>query len=443
MRASATRRGTAPPTTTTRTRAQGTGSGSGSSCSPRCAPDSPSSSSPTGRTSTSASRRSPARSTTPPSPTCSPRCSPTHRSTACCGPASARRDRGLVDAHPPEGDTPMTCPRCSTANPPASRFCHRCGEPLGSSRARAAHYAAHPAEPVRALALVSTLFPHVSGHRHAAYRAALAHALGAVFLAALGLGIGTGILAVHWGTPSLLTSISHDLPPAGTVLELGVALPAIAAAILGVLTLGLLRRPAFAHAVDAVNFGAVVGTAFSLGESVAIQHGAFQSIGLSATNPAQDTLVAITLGLAKPVLYAAGTALIALGLLGRRGASRRLWASITGLALIVLFDLEIVLLAPYGGRGVTLSFLLTAVLAAAGLVAVRDAVHGALVDEAIDAVRQGRGTLVRSAAGDVCENCGMPLLDGAAFCVACGVSVATLPKGALRWSAAPALAEDR
>ncbi|HLI16473.1 MAG TPA: zinc ribbon domain-containing protein [Acidimicrobiales bacterium] len=382
----------------------------------------------------------------------------------------------------------MTCPRCSTANPPASRFCHRCGEPLGSSRARAAHYAAHPAEPVRALALVSTLFPHVSGHRHAAYRAALALALvativagafgalavalvcaaialptvvllyqhdhdvwidvrpallGAVFLAALGLGIGTGILAVHWGTPSLLTSISHDLPPAGTVLELGVALPAIAAAILGVLTLGLLRRPAFAHAVDAVNFGAVVGTAFSLGESVAIQHGAFQSIGLSATNPAQDTLVAITLGLAKPVLYAAGTALIALGLLGRRGASRRLWASITGLALIVLFDLEVVLLAPYGGRGVTLSFLLTAVLAAAGLVAVRDAVHGALVDEAIDAVRQGRGTLVRSAAGDVCENCGMPLLDGAAFCVACGVSVATLPKGALRWSAAPALAEDR
>src|SRR5437763_9631610 len=105
---------------------------------------------------------------------------------------------------------PMTCSRCSTANPELARFCYRCGAGLTTTTDRAGHYAASPGEPVRALALVSTLMPHVSGSRHHLYKLGLALA-GAASLVAAGFGIlPVALVCAAIALPGVLVLYLYD-----------------------------------------------------------------------------------------------------------------------------------------------------------------------------------------------------------------------------------------
>lgn len=360
----------------------------------------------------------------------------------------------------------MVCFRCGTPNPEVARFCHRCGAVLVSDARRSDYYAANPAESVRALALVSTLMPHASAHRHHAYRAgiyisllaaliaaafgvlpvalvcagvalpgmlltyfhdhevwgdepATAVALGAGLAAAIGVGLG--FLADTFSNNGLLLP-GHALPGTGQLLEECVLLPLVVTVGLQVAPTAITARPKFSHTLDALTFAALGGTAFALTESIVIQHGAFSSITVYSTDAARDAFVALTLGFLKPVVYATAAAL---AVMRRRSSSEQyVRGLIECFFLVAVYESAVATLSAYGQRGAVLIFLITAAAAAAGLLLVRDEAHRALLAEAEAAVGVGEV----GGHGGYCANCQLPLLRGAAFCLACGRAVAAMPK---------------
>jgi zinc-ribbon domain len=368
---------------------------------------------------------------------------------------------------------PMTCPQCNSSIPESARFCHRCGAVVDARLSRSHHYAAHPDEPVRALALLSTLMPHLSGHHRHAYRQALgiafvatiiAAAFGALAVAlfcasvalpvllllylhdhdvwedepviaitlgvivAIGMGIGVGFLANAFSNSSLSSLVLRSLPSAGTVLATGLLVPIVVFVALSIVTGALTSRPSFSHAVDAVNFGAAAAAALALGESLTVQHGAFSGIALTSTDPATDAFIALTLGFAKPIIYAGAAALPWLARQRHGWSPRVVQGAVAGLILVVLYHLGSTLLNPYGTRGVVLTFLVAVVLASVAILILRTSLHVALLDEANATVLAGASPKRRAAEGSPCAHCGLMLLEDASFCVACGTAVATFPK---------------
>ena len=104
----------------------------------------------------------------------------------------------------------MECPNCSTPHPEAARFCARCGTPLHPGIDRSRHFAAHPEEPVRALAVISTMMPHLSGGRHHIYRAAIAVALVAAALAAAFGSLPIALVLAAIALPAVVLTYMHD-----------------------------------------------------------------------------------------------------------------------------------------------------------------------------------------------------------------------------------------
>ncbi len=101
-----------------------------------------------------------------------------------------------------------------------------------------------------------------------------------------------------------------------------------------------------------------------------------------------------------------------------------------GLLLVVAYHLAATLLAPYGTRGVVLTFLFAVLIAGVSVLMLRTSLHSALLDEANATVLAGGPPRRRTAAGTPCAHCGLLILEDASFCVACGTAVATFPKQA-------------
>lgn len=359
----------------------------------------------------------------------------------------------------------MTCSRCSTDNPELARFCYRCGAGLTTTVDRTSHYAASPGEPVRALALVSTLMPHVSGSRHHLYKMGLALA-GAASLVAAGfgvlpvalicaaialpgvllmylydhevwtddpwtvvaacvglagaLGVGVGFLADTFSSSGAV-SLTNNLPSTGRLLELCIVLPLVTLIVVQAAPALVTARPRFAHALDALTFAALGGASLALAESIVVQHGAFSSTTVHNTSSARDAFIALTLGFAKPVIYGAAAAITVMRL--RRRTSAYPLGLLEGFLLIGVYDSAVATLAIYGDRGVVLTFIIAVVTAAVGLIRIRDEAHAALLDEATAVTVAPAGHY-----GGNCAECGLPLVAGSAFCLACGTAVAAMPK---------------
>ena len=369
----------------------------------------------------------------------------------------------------------MTCPQCGSSTPESARYCHRCGTVLDSVLDRSHHYTAHPDEPVRALALLSTLMPHLSGNHRHAYRQALAISFTATVVAAafgalavslfcaaialplllilylhdhdvwenepvlaiglgvivsIGLGVGVGYMANSFNDGNLSSLVLRTLPSAGTVLATGVLVPVVLFVVLAAVTGVLVSRPSFSHSVDAINFGAAAAAALALGESLTVQHGAFSGLTLTSTNPATDAFIALTLGFAKPVIYAGAAALPWLAKQRHGWNPRVVRGVVLGLLLVVVYHLSATLLDPYGARGVVLIFLIAVLLAGIAVLLIRTNLHVALLEEANATVMAGNSPNRRTAAGTPCPQCGLMILEDASFCVACGTAVATFPKQA-------------
>lgn len=365
----------------------------------------------------------------------------------------------------------MNCPNCSTPHPDAARFCARCGTPLQPGTDRARHFAAHPEEPVRALAMMSTLMPHLSGGRHHLYRAAIAMALlaaltaaafgvlsialtlaaialpavvltyvhdhdvwrdepstviGVDFLFSLLLGVGVGLLEDRFTRPVLLAAPNHGLPKLSQILELGVLVPVVAFVAVLIAPMVTTARSAFRHPVDAVIVCSLSGAALSLGLSVVVQRGAFTHVEATAGDPAHVAFIALTLGFLQPIILATAAAMAVLPLRGAGG--NEALGMVRGVVLVVLYELATTLLTPYGPRGIVLTTLVALVLAAAGLLGTRDTLHTALVTEARAALADDRTMGRAPDTPQICAHCGAATGAGAAFCQVCGTATAALAR---------------
>lgn len=376
----------------------------------------------------------------------------------------------------------MDCPNCTAPHSAAARFCARCGTPLHATIDRTHHFAAHPDEPVRALAVMSTLMPHLSGRRHHDYRNAvgltllaslvaaafgvLAVALvlaavalpailltyihdhdvwrdepitvvGVGFLLPLLLGVGVGLLEQQLAPGVLLTATGQHLPPVGDILTSGVAVPVVVFIAVLVVPALVTARQQFRHPIDALNLASLAGAALSLGLSVVVQRGAFSHAVANTGDPARTAFIALTLGFLQPVVFATAAA-VAVIRLRRPGANLGIGIG-QGLVLVLAYQLATTVLGPSGPRGIVLTALVALIVAGAGLLAVRGELHTGLLAEAQAALAEGTPPTRAAAADQVCAHCGAGLGTGAAFCQACGSATAALPRTAIPTSSTTAL----
>ncbi|HUO39503.1 MAG TPA: zinc ribbon domain-containing protein, partial [Mycobacterium sp.] len=281
----------------------------------------------------------------------------------------------------------------------------------------------HPTlhEPRRAVTVMGTLMPHLSPERHHVYRNATALALLAALIAAgfgslsialvlaavalpavvmtyihdhglwhdepitvvlgtfllsLVLGVGVGFLETYFLPRVTVASSTYHLPPAAQILELGVLVPVVAFVALLIAPMLVTARPAFRHPMDVVVTCSLSGAALSLGLSVVVQHGAFTHLQATAGQPANVAFIALTLGFLQPIVFATAAATAVLGL--RSTGVNPATNVLEGLVLVLLYELATTLLQPYGARGIVLTALVAFLLAGAGLLAARGAMHTAL-----------------------------------------------------------------
>ncbi|HEY7827679.1 MAG TPA: hypothetical protein VIB99_05565 [Candidatus Limnocylindrales bacterium] len=372
----------------------------------------------------------------------------------------------------PEGD--QTCPHCGHVVPPLS-YCVRCGAALGRGGHRH-EYAAHPAEPARAIRLFSTLFPHLPQARYDSFRHAfgLGVAIVAVLVIAGFFPIALVVSALLVPVLFVLYFIEVDLyeraplPVIGATLAWGVVAGAIVGGLVrlnggaaladstpdvmssvpgavglalfgGVLaTLGplaLIRHRAFNDVLDGATFGAISGAAFASTVGL-FRAGDLLGAGLRPGGDPLPWLARLaTLGVAQPVLLATVTGSIcaafwlryrapvrdrnALGWLGRPLA-----AILAGAALITAGALGRVVLDVAGG------LISTTIAGLIGLVWLRATIHLGLLEEANES---DVGPPSR------CLNCGR-MTPGHTFCGWCGISLQALPRSAAPASLASASA---
>ena len=279
-----------------------------------------------------------------------------------------------------------------------------------------------PQGPRRPVAVLGTLLPHLHPERHHVYRDVTALALLAALIAAgfgslpvalvltavalpaavlvyihdhrlwhdepitvivvafglsLLLGVGVGLLETHFIHLVTAGSTHYHLPSVQRILELGLLVPVAAFLAVVIAPLVISGRPSFRHPLDVVVAGSLSGAALSLGLSVVVQHGAFTHVQVTAGDPAHVAFIALTLGFLQPIVLATAATVAVLGL--RRLGVSPVLGVIEGLVLVVAYELATTVLHPYGTRGIVLTALAAFVLAAAGLIAARNALHAALL----------------------------------------------------------------
>jgi hypothetical protein len=191
------------------------------------------------------------------------------------------------------------------------------------------------------------------------------------------LGVGVGLLETHFIHLVTAGSTHYRLPSVTRILELGLLVPVAAFVAVVIAPLVISARPSFRHPLDVVVAGSLSGAALSLGLSVVVQHGAFTHVQVTAGDPAHVAFIALTLGYLQPIVLATAGTVGVLGL--RRLGVNPVIGVIEGLALVVAYELATTVLHPYGTRGIVLTALAAFVIAAAGLVAARNALHAALL----------------------------------------------------------------
>jgi len=360
------------------------------------------------------------------------------------------------------GEGEKVCPHCGQTVPHL-HFCVRCGSPLDGF-ARRHEFAAHPGEPVQAIRLFSTLFPHLPAAGYASFRAAFL--LGIAFIAALAIAgfypialVAAAILVpilfvlyfievdlyerapltiivatLAWGVAvGAVLGAAGRLAGSSAAIDSGTSLTgaipgAIGLALLGaaLATLGplaLIRHPAFNDVLDGATFGAISGAVYASAFGV-VRASDLLMGGLRPGGDPWPWLARLaTLGVAQPVLLATivGSICAAFWLRYRAPVNDRRALGPLGIPLVTIVA-AVVLLALSASARVQLPLLaglvVTAVAAALGLLWLRGAIHLGLLEEANES---GIGPPTR------CPNCGR-MTPGHTFCGWCGISLQALPK---------------
>jgi len=370
------------------------------------------------------------------------------------------------DAPPP--DT-IRCNQCGN-EVPRMEYCIRCGDPLsdeysaeGRAQARD-RFAAAPHEPLRTVALISTLFPQLPRAEMRMFRVAfLAGAAIILVLTLLGLypvalissavlvpllmvlyvyvvdiyeddplsiigatmawGVGAGIL-YGFVVRALPNGTGFGTPDAATVVLNGIALPLLEGALMIAGPLFLLPQKRFNDVLDGATFGAASAVAF------AGTHVIFQALPLlgGGLRPAGDSLTwviqLISLGVLQPVIAAGaiGSAAAAFWLRYRSPITDRKALGVAGVpAFAVLAAAALLVVAGLAKTLLPLipATIVLALIAGLALLWLRATLHLGLQQESREI------TVSRSI---VCPNCQHTTPEHT-FCGHCGVALRALPRG--------------
>jgi uncharacterized paraquat-inducible protein A len=379
----------------------------------------------------------------------------------------------------------MQCARCSTGNPDAAQYCHRCGAALrgpdAADRRRGQAYAVQPGEGVHQFALVSTVMPHtnrrVADHYRWAFLAGAAivlvfsmagllaaAVLGAAFLVPvvyvlylydvnlwedsplpvvlvlfLFTGLGSLLVSLVWfqlafkdQLISLFRSVNTPggvgSMPFGAFLLFAVVLPIVATAVMVVGPVFLASRATFDDMIDGFTFGVAAGTAYAAFETVVAFAAVFQAVHVHTSDGLGSWLVIIlNLMVVKSLIYGTGAGIAVASFSGKGegydGFTPPFFSNLAfAAAANVLYWVGVRLFA-YADFGQALSLLWGVVILAALVIRTRTMLQTALLEAALeDAANQRRHKAATTDSG-FCPECEMPLLPDSMFCVACGSSV--------------------
>jgi len=353
---------------------------------------------------------------------------------------------------------------------PARNWCVRCGSSLaeetGTAKGERDRFAAAPNERLSLPAVVSTLFPQLPNDSMQTFRVTLAlGVVTVVVLAAFGL-FPVALVAAAILVPLITVTYLYDvdvyedqplyvvgltmvggalggvaiallaraIAPADAsfaidasgvdALVRGVVIPLLSAVVILLPALVLLRYPKFNDVLDGSTFGAAAAISFT-GAEVLVQSYSYLSGSLSADGMflpwmlrllsvavAVPVLTAAVMGAAAAALWLRYRATVrdrdALGALGRPAVAIPVAAAVLIMAALVQLYLPV---------GVSLPVLV--LIAAAGLVWLRQVIHLGLLQEAAEV---GMGPEI------TCANCGHQTAQHT-FCSHCGVALRALPKG--------------
>jgi hypothetical protein len=377
----------------------------------------------------------------------------------------------FVTSTPPVDNRPtVTCPGCGLETPDLS-FCVRCGTTLGSARP-AKHriwrkeFAAAPRERTWAPHIISTLFPQLPDHDMAGFGIALFVGLAVIVVLAaarlypIALTVACALLPILmvlylysadiyereplrvigatmlWGAivgvglGLWLHNVGVSLDPKGLnqfsdadtwVRLVAVPLTGFALAVVGLIP--LLRYRRYNDVLDGTTFGAATGITVVCVQTIVqawpLLYAGFRPHGATA----QWTVELIEVALLLPLIWAASVGMsgAALWLRFRAPVRDRTKLGPVGNPIVALISAAVILVAAYiGWQELTLwpGLVFLAFVAAAGVVALRYAIHVGLVEES-DEIEIGPDV--------VCANCHRetPLHT---FCARCGVALKALPK---------------
>lgn len=359
----------------------------------------------------------------------------------------------------------VVCPYCSVVVPDA-RFCGACGAHLIFSGVRAADrlhsYAAFPDEPVFRLAVVTSLFPHLSHRATAPFRVGFGVFLALLLIFALagtsapliavsalsvpllfllyiwdvdpyegsflpptllclvlgaGLGAGWAIVGGSYVDKALLPSFNFSLT-SGSAIAAAIAVPAIGQVLMCVPMLVARRiQHGEIESLDGFVAGATGALGFTLAATIDLMAPWLSNGQLTHESFLANITQVILRGVTLPLVSALATGFVGMAFWAKLGAretsAKRRWLTSPGIALVLALVVQV-------GLGFAdIAALSDAAIvgihvAALGLftLAMRAGVHYVLLHEALE---------VRIGAPRVCASCSH-LVPAMAFCPECGIA---------------------
>jgi RsiW-degrading membrane proteinase PrsW (M82 family) len=357
------------------------------------------------------------------------------------------------------------CEHCGRDTPDQA-FCIWCGtrrtEDLGGSHGHH-HYGVQPGEHVAQPSPITTLFPHLPGHRVHEFRWALIGGLAVVVLLVatglivaailaaavlvpvlylvylyetqvyrdepakvLGLTIGAGVvlgivvtvIADHLFTSNLLLSLNEST---GLLLGTTLLLPCIQEVVKVVPVLALRRMPAFPETIDGLVFGVACGLGFTAAQTIVDFSKVIADQPVHASS-ANWIFPVLTIAILNPLIQGSCTGMLAAAI-WRLGKGRLTPVVALGIPLAfvahVAFSLVSQLLSNHQvAPAVVIAY--QAAIVAAVLVYIRYLIHRSLLEEAI---HLGLHEVV-------CPACRRHVAT-AAYCPDCGAAVTAAPRQGL------------
>lgn len=383
--------------------------------------------------------------------------------------------------------------------PEVAHFCQKCGQDMRSpDLARRNSFAAKPDEPVASFNLVSSIMPRGAGDRPQTYRLALIVVLLAALVTAIIGALPIAVMIAAFGVPIVyivyvydvnlwddspipVTAMAFGLTGLLTIgftwfwtaarpgeksvvaeLNTGINVPDLLLLVLVVPIVGeLLRqigplflasRPRFDDLMDGLTFGIISGVAYSCFDTI-VKHWGLITGGWQGTDNAATWAALIFLeGFIKPLIMgtATGIACAEFSGLGEGydGFSLR-WVRgvVEAILANVLYQLGVYLITYFvssSSLAILLSVIWGGLILAVMILRIRNVLHTGLMEAALEhAAREVEEDDIL----EFCHRCEMPVLEHAAFCNACGVSLKTGSKphhqgGAPRQPAAAAASAD-